>query len=109
MAHLRKRFPQFCGGGIGKKILLKASPFAEQNIRRSLVNCHALFQVKLPFVQQETDTRKTNALADVTPIMAGDLETQVNALTEEAELQPADFNLGLLRRQISLRASRSTS
>jgi hypothetical protein len=44
MVHFRKKFPQFCGGGIGKKILSEASPFAEQKIRRSLVNCHcALF------------------------------------------------------------------
>ena len=28
-AHLRKKFPHFCIGGVGQKILLKAPPIAE--------------------------------------------------------------------------------
>jgi hypothetical protein len=28
-AHLRKKFPHFCSGGVGKKILLKTPPVAE--------------------------------------------------------------------------------
>jgi hypothetical protein len=28
-AHLRKKFPHFCIGGVGKKVLLKAPPVAE--------------------------------------------------------------------------------
>ena len=37
-AHLRKKFPHFCIGGVGKKILLKTPPVAEEEIRRPLIN-----------------------------------------------------------------------
>ena len=37
-ALLRKKFPHFCIGGIGQKILLKASPIAKEEIRGPLIN-----------------------------------------------------------------------
>ena len=37
-AHLGKKFPHFCSGGVGKKVLLKAPPVAKEEIRRTLVN-----------------------------------------------------------------------
>src|SRR4249919_686907 len=37
-AHLRKKFPHFCIGGIGQKILLKAPPIAKEEIRGPLIN-----------------------------------------------------------------------
>jgi hypothetical protein len=37
-AHLRKEFPHFCTGGLGKKVLLKTAPITKEEIRRALVN-----------------------------------------------------------------------
>ena len=37
-AHLRKKFPHFCIGGVGKKVLLKTPPVAKKQIRSPLVN-----------------------------------------------------------------------
>ena len=37
-AHLRKKFPHFCAGSVGKEVLLKAPPVAEQKVRSPLVN-----------------------------------------------------------------------
>ena len=37
-AHLRKEFPHFCAGSVGKKVLLKAAPVPEEEIRGPLVN-----------------------------------------------------------------------
>ena len=37
-AHLREEFPDFCAGCVGKKVLLKTPPVAEEEIRRPLVN-----------------------------------------------------------------------
>jgi len=37
-AHLRKKFPHFCIGGIGQKILLKAPPITKEEIRGPLIN-----------------------------------------------------------------------
>ena len=37
-AQLRKKFPHFCVGGVGKKILLKAPPIAKEEIRGPLIN-----------------------------------------------------------------------
>ena len=37
-AHLRKKFPHFCAGGVGKKVLLKAPPVAKEEIRGPLIN-----------------------------------------------------------------------
>ena len=37
-AHLRKKFPHFCIGGVGKKVLLKTPPVAKKEIRSPLVN-----------------------------------------------------------------------
>src|SRR6476646_12214457 len=37
-AGLRKKFPNFCIGGVGKKVLLKAPPIAKEEIRSPLVN-----------------------------------------------------------------------
>ena len=37
-AGLRKKFPHFCIGGVGKKVLLKAAPVAKEEIRGPLVN-----------------------------------------------------------------------
>jgi hypothetical protein len=37
-AHFREEFPHFSIGGIGKKILLRASPVAKQQTRSPLVN-----------------------------------------------------------------------
>ena len=37
-SHLRKKFPHFCIGGIGQKILLKATPIAKEEIRGPLIN-----------------------------------------------------------------------
>ena len=37
-AGLRKKFPHFCIGGVGKKVLLKAPPIAKEEIRGPLIN-----------------------------------------------------------------------
>jgi hypothetical protein len=37
-AHLRKKFPHFCAGSVGKKVLLKTPPVAKEEIRSPLVN-----------------------------------------------------------------------
>ncbi len=37
-AHFREEFPDFCAGSVGKKILLKTPPVAEEEIGRPLVN-----------------------------------------------------------------------
>ena len=37
-AHLRKKFPHFCIGGVGQKILLKTPPIAKEEIRGPLIN-----------------------------------------------------------------------
>jgi hypothetical protein len=37
-AHPRKEFPQFCSGGVSKKVLLKSSPVAKEEIRCPLIN-----------------------------------------------------------------------
>jgi hypothetical protein len=36
--HLREKFPHFCTGSVGKKVLLKAPPVAKEEIRSPLVN-----------------------------------------------------------------------
>jgi hypothetical protein len=37
-AHLWKKFPHFCAGSVGKKVLLKAPPVAKKEIRGPLIN-----------------------------------------------------------------------
>jgi hypothetical protein len=37
-AHLRKKSPNFCIGGVSKKILLKTPPIAKEEIRGALIN-----------------------------------------------------------------------
>jgi hypothetical protein len=37
-AHLWEKFPHFCAGSVGKKVLLKAPPVAKEEIRSSLVD-----------------------------------------------------------------------
>jgi hypothetical protein len=37
-AHFREEFPHFCAGSVGKKVLLKTPPVAEEEIRGPLVN-----------------------------------------------------------------------
>ena len=37
-AHFREEFPHFCTGSVGKKVLLKTPPVAEEEIRGPLVN-----------------------------------------------------------------------
>jgi hypothetical protein len=37
-AHLRKKFPHFCAGGVGQKILLKAPPIVKKEMRSPLIN-----------------------------------------------------------------------
>ena len=37
-ACIRKKFPHFCIGGVGKKVLLKAPPIAKEEIRGPLIN-----------------------------------------------------------------------
>ena len=37
-AQLREKFPHFCIGDVGEKILLKTPPIAKEEIRRALIN-----------------------------------------------------------------------
>jgi hypothetical protein len=36
--HFGKKFPHFCIGGVGKKVLLKTPPIAKEEIRGALIN-----------------------------------------------------------------------
>jgi hypothetical protein len=52
--HFRKKFPHFCSGGVGKKILLKTPPIAKEQIRRSLINDVSREQVECSVDVTET-------------------------------------------------------
>ena len=45
-AHLREEFPHFCAGSVGKKVLLKTPPVAEEEIRSPLINDMSRQQVE---------------------------------------------------------------
>ena len=56
-ADLRKKFPHFCSGGVGKKILLKTPPIAKEEIRGPLIN-----DVSREQVERSVDVTETFAV-----------------------------------------------